>query len=361
MSLRFSRLFSTRTRTLGVWSEFTNRSSSLKIADPRLKKDLFQAIDLTGPTSVAHQEFRAAYHSPLHIDETFKIAYEILEKDAEKTYASIAERKDSLSAPELEKLLAAAEKLNPEVLYNTRFSPESVDRSQPVYRQFLQKKWEEYALMVTMQRLEQLSVIPDTLPTLEPKVDVRVQFGHNSLAEFGDWIIPGTRLPAFAVSKPPTIEIQEFDSSDHPSGLYSVVVVNPDVPDLETNSYKTSLNYGLFNVPLNYVDNTISPAKLLANPQWTFQQYVPLLPEKNIPSQRACLWVFRQPEEMKEMRKYDEQNFDIRAFTKQNDLTAVGAHVWRQDFDRSVGKIREEYGLPQGKVFHRVRGTQPLL
>ena len=50
-----------------------------------------------------------------------------------------------------------------------------------------------------MQRLEQLHVIPDTLPTLVPEADVKVKFSHNVEHEFRDWIAPGSILPTFAV------------------------------------------------------------------------------------------------------------------------------------------------------------------
>lgn len=341
-----------------MWSDFKSRSPSLKLLDEKLHKDLFEGSDESGPASIADTSVKAGYHSPPLIDEVFKLAYNVLEDNSEKIYSKIAS--ENLSTKSLEQLLAKAEETNPEVLHNVTFNLEKVDKSQPVYRKYLQKKWESYALMVTMQRLEQLHVIPDTLPTLEPVVDVRVKFGHNTKPEFSDWVVPGARMPAFAVEKPPVIEIQEFSVPEGHSGLYSVVLVNPDTPDLATNSYKTTLNYGLHNVPLTYTDSTILPGKLLTNPQWIFKKYQPLLPEKNAPTQRACLWVFRQEKELSDL-DFDSNNFDVREFADANNLTAVGAHVWRQDFDRSVNQVREKYGLPKGNVYHRVRGTSPLL
>ncbi|SGZ49845.1 CIC11C00000003486 [Sungouiella intermedia] len=358
MSLRFARLFASRSRSLGVWSDFKSRSSSLKLLDEKLQKDLFEGSTESGPASIADKSVRAGYHSPPLIDDVFKLAYNELEENSQKIYSQIASEK--LSTKKLEQLLAKAEETNPEVLHNVTYNLENVDRSQPVYRKYLQKKWESYALMVTMQRLEQLHVIPDTLPTLEPAVDVRIKFGHNSKGEFSDWVVPGAKLPAFAVEMPPTIEIQEFSIPEEHSGLYSVLLVNPDTPDLETNSFRTTLNYGLHNVPLTYTENTITPGKLLTNPQWIFKKYQPLLPEKNAPTQRACLWVFRQEKELSAV-DFNSEDFDIRSFADTNNLTAVGAHVWRQDFDRSVNQVREKYGLPKGNVYHRVRGTTPLL
>lgn len=360
MSLRLARFFSSKSAARGVWSEFLSRPASLKIANEKVRADLFSGIGPTGPTSVADDQVRAGYHSPVHIDDVFGSAYSILQEDAADVYKTIAERKEQLTTSELEQLLVEAETANPEVLYKATFDLKNVDCTQPVYRQFLKQKWESYALMVTMQRLEQLRVIPDTLPTLEPAVDVQVKFAHNTKSEFSDWVEPGTVLPAFAVARPPTIKVQEFFRPDDASGLYTVLVVNPDTPDLATNSYSTTLHYGLANVPLDYANNTISAASLLARPESVFSPYVPLVPEKNGGVQRACLWVFRQAGPIAPAA-VEREAFDIRAFSAEHGLSAVGAHVWRQQFDRSVGRVRAEYGLPKGSVYHRVRGTQPLL
>lgn len=360
MSLKFARLFSLRSRSLGVWNEFSHRSPALKIRDETARQSVFNQIPASGPKLIANDEQREAYHSPVAIDEVFASAYEVLEQNSAEKYHHLEANKAQMSAKEVDETLIAAEEYNPEVLYNVRFLEGEVDRAHPVYRKFLQEKWESYDLMVTMQRLEQHHVIPDTLPTVEPRAHVRVKFGHNFDAEFGLWVVPGTKLPAFAVAKPPTIEIQEFETVENSSGLYSVLLVNPDVPDLAKNSFSTSLNLGLYNVPLTFTDNTISPGKLLTNPEYIFQKYTPLVPEKNSPVQRACLWVFRQPKALENV-EVDAENFDIRAFVDTHELHAVGAHMWRQEFDRSVAKVRKEYGLPRGRVFDPVRGTEPLV
>ncbi|PSK38229.1 hypothetical protein C7M61_002786 [Candidozyma pseudohaemuli] len=351
MSARFTRGFASKARTWGVWNDFQSRSPSLKIPNDKIKSDLFKGISNDGPQSYTIESHKKSYHSPLHIDPTFQQAYDILENEAESIYK---EAQGSGS----EELLVKAEIKNPEVLHN--FENGKADLSIPAYRRLAEEKWKAHDLMVTMQRLETLHVIPDTMPTLDPKVDVKVRFGHNSREEFAGDITPGTVLPAFAVSIPPTIEVQEFNAADHDLGLYTAVIVNPDTPDLERNSFKTTLHYGLQNVPLTYTDNAITPAKLLANPQFVFQQYTPLLPEKNAQKQRACLWVFRQTKKLDTL-SYNTENFDIREFAETNGLTAVGAHVWRQVFDRSVNETRANFGLPQGRVFRRVRGIKPLV
>ncbi|KAI5954037.1 MRPL35 [Candida margitis] len=361
------------TNTGGVWSDFSKRPTTLKINNAPIRQTLFsEGNSEEGPASLTNGDERLAYHSPIAIDETFQMAYRILEKEAnskyqivdrlEKSLKNAASQEETIEIKDrIDKNLIEAEIENPEVLYNAEFADSKLlDKSQPVYRHLLKEKWENYDLLVTMQRLEQLHVIPDTLPTLVPKADVKVKFTHNTEDQFSKWVTPGSLLPAFAVSEPPTVYIQEFDRVEGSNNLYTVLLVNPDTPDLATNSFTTTLHYGLKNVMLNNVDNSIDVSKLLkVGPRITFKEYTPLTPEKNAPAQRACLWVFRQSKEIGDISEASE-NFDIREFAATHGLTPIGAHIWRQKFDRSVPGVRQMYGLGEGRVYEKVRSMDPL-
>ncbi|KAG7662698.1 MRPL35 [[Candida] subhashii] len=369
LTKRFIRSNSTLAR--GVWADFSKRPESLKIKNDALKQGVL-GKHLDGPASYTNRDRRAYYKTPLELDETFVMSYEILNEEAANVYKKVEELEKELASTtdeaqikeikdQIDNTLIEAEIQNPEVLFNVEYSDsDALDRSHPVYRQFLEQKWRDYDLMLTMQRLEQLHVIPDTLPTVDPKVDVKVKFTHNTDERFVGWIAPGELLPAKAVSQPPTIRIQEYERVDG-QNLYTVLIVNPDTPDLEKNSFSTTLHYGLVNYPLDNVNNTIHPAKVLENEeQHVIKDYVPLVPEKNAEKQRACLWVFRQSKQL-EVNAVAAEKFDIRSFVQANDLLPVGGYVWRQKFDRSVNEVRDAYGLGRGRVFHRVRGRDPLV
>ncbi|KHC39426.1 hypothetical protein MGQ_01759 [Candida albicans P76067] len=372
ISRQFQRSQSTSTK--GFWSDFSKRSPSLRIQNENIRKGLFEGIDEQGPASIKNSNIREIYHSPIAIDETFSEAYKILEADASKKYGRLEklqeeytkiEDKSSTKANsikrEIEELQIETELRNPEVLYNIEYnSADVIDKSQLIYRKLLKEKWKEHDLLLTMQRLEQLHVIPDTLPTLVPEADVKVKFSHNVEHEFRDWIAPGSILPTFAVEKPPVVQVQEFDKVEGNERLYTVLLVNPDTPDLEKNSFSTTLHYALANVSLNNIDNTIDVSKLLnEGDKIVLKDYLPLTPEKNTPAQRACLWVFRQKNEL-QPTEITRENFDIRSFVESNNLSPIGAHVWRQQFDRSVNEIREKYGLDKGRVFYKERGLAPM-
>lgn len=333
----------------GIWSDFSNRAESLKIQ------------------SLASPNTRLNYHSPNLIDETFEKAYDLLQNDSEQLYKELQNNK-SLSPKTKEKLSIEAEKHNPEVLFNLTFGDATkLDLTQPIYRNHLYKQWKSYDLQVLMQRLEQFKVIPDTMPTLDPKIDVKIKFPTNN-PEFINWITPGEILPSFITKFPPMIKLQLFESlpENTENQLFTIVLVNPDDPDLSTNSFKTTLNYGLANVPINLTKNTIDVSDYLSesSPFQTFRSYTPILPEINAGEyQRCCLWVFKHNDSAPITIAENDvkpDNFDIRQFAETHNLTAVGAHVWRQVFDRSVNDVRKLYGLPNGRVFHRVRRPHPL-
>lgn len=344
----------------GVWSDFSNRSEALKIADEDIRQGILNPINPNrGPASIIKEEARMKYHSPIGIDETFAFAYNYLQNESEKLYQKIEDLrqvnpKTEIIDEKIEILLKKAETFNPEVLYNTTFlSTETLDRSQPVYRSLLKKKWQNHDLMVTMQRLEQLHVLPDTLPTFEPEADVKIKFPHNTDPKLVNWITPGTILSTISVSKPPTIKIDHFDSPGQ--NLYSVILINPDTPDLQKNSFSTTLHYGLANIDLSLSDNIIDTKKLLElNPENIIKDYLPLTPEVNAQNQRACLWVFKQSKPI-EIADVSRENFDIRQFAEDHQLTPIGAHVWRQHFDTTTNTVRDMYGLGKGTLFHRVR------
>ncbi|CAI5756575.1 unnamed protein product [Candida verbasci] len=346
-------------RFVRVWADTSKRSSSLNVAED-IKSSLFNEItpeNGNGAASIPDYESKLRYHSPIGIHEAFEESYKILSEDANVKYQQLEKETDP---KKIENLQIEAEQYNPEVLYNAEFNHDSLNKTQPIYRQLLQKKWQDKDLMILMQRLETMHVIPDTLPTLNPTADVKIKFNHNTDPRFIGWIEPGTKLPAFAVSQPPTIQINDFENKNQDE-LYTVLLVNPDVPDLHANTYQTNLHYGLVNISLNNINDTIKPQWLLNNEDCIIQDYLPLTPFKNLPYQRACLWVFKQNGRSEVTKKsIKSRSFDIGKFVTQNNLNPIGAHLWRQEFDRSVNSIREMYGLPKGEVFLKFRHDEPI-
>ena len=88
--------------------------------------------------------------------------------------------------------------------------------NKPVYRFLLNRKWREYRRPILMQRLTQMHVVPDVLPTLDPVVDVQVRFrGHD--------VQPGAFVDSLQSELPPTLKVIPFTEGEM---LCTVAVVD---------------------------------------------------------------------------------------------------------------------------------------
>lgn len=351
-SLHISRAL--RQSTGGVWSDFQTRSKSLSIPSERTKQYILEGSTVTGPPSLKRKMNRVKYRSPELIDDIFQTSYQYLQERAQKAYNEL----QSATVEEKEKLLVKAELYNPEVQYNFQFhdklnnNPAIIDYGEPIYRHLGRKHWESQAQMLLMQRLETLAVIPDTLPTLVPRAEVNIKFPFST--GVNKWVAPGETLSSNVTSLEPIFKIQEYETIDPTSQRYSILIVNPDTPDLKKDSYKTTLCYGLCNVKIGYNDNVVDPRKYDSSN--VLVSYLPPVPEKNIGKQRFAVWVFRQDSEFTELPKdVKRENFDIRAFAKKYKLDPIGAHVWRSEWDTNVANVRELYGMAPGRVFSKTR------
>ncbi|SCW01188.1 LAFE_0D07030g1_1 [Lachancea fermentati] len=350
-SFHYSRTIRSSTK---VWANFSSRPESLSIASEPIRKCILEGTPKQGPPTIGRRSNRIKYTSPAKIDEVFATCYDFLQLQAAAKYAELSQEQDPKKRTEL---AVEAEMNNPEVLYNFQFSekrennPRLIDYNLPVYRHLGRKHWESYGQMLLMQRLETLAVIPDTLPTLVPRADVSIRFPFST--GVNRWIEPGDILSSNATSMAPTIKIQEFDDVNTEKQLYTILIVNPDEPDLASDSFKTTLSYGLVDLKVKYNDNIIDPRKF--SKEQVIANYLPPVPEKNTGKHRYSVWVFRQKYPYSNEITFDRENFNIREFVKKQKLDPIGAHVWRSEWDSNVANIRDKYGLAPGRVFHRVR------
>ncbi len=360
----------------------SSRSEKLTIRNKAMRRSILEGIPKTGPYSLRLRTNRMKYSTPLGLNEIFEKSYDILKEDSQEYYKIAQE-----VAKEIETFLAThpidqikqdakltkrflrlkerhvnnmvkAEINNPEVIYN--YKSKNFDFSLPVYRYYAKKDWEEYGQMLIMQRLEQLHVIPDTLPTLNPKVEVSLQFPGF----INKWIEPGEILSTSVSARPPIFKIQQFNNNyhlndckwgdkDQGQNLYTIIIVNPDTPNIEQNTFSTTLHYAAGNIPLTFTDTLVDYNKLADSTEMI--QYLAPTPEKNAPTNRLAVWVFQQQKKIDFKKIENREFFNIRGYQKFHHLSAVGAHVWRNDWDRSTEEVRQKYGLPEGRVFHRVR------
>ena len=325
---------------------------SLKIASSRIRDAVLKGVPATGPPSLKSRWARLRYRSPEGLDGAFDEAMRIVAEDAE-THRREAAQSAQANPDAAEEHAARAEIHNPEVKYNHRI--QQVDLNLPVYKLLAKRDWQRRAMLVLMQRLEQHHVIPDTLPTLDPQADVRLKFVTPQMRN----IEPGEFVANQVALRAPRLEIRDFGVPAGQSAKYTVLIVNPDVPDVENDAFSTQLHFAATNVEAKLS----SPAVDFFGSPNVQVPYLPPMPEKNGPVQRMCVWVFRQHGDLDgaqaDLAPKANGSFDIREFAAENNLEPVGASLWRSRYDLSSPMVREIYGAAPGRVFFRARTAKP--
>ncbi|KAK7040598.1 hypothetical protein R3P38DRAFT_429814 [Favolaschia claudopus] len=171
----------------------------------------------------------------------------------------------------------------------------------PSHRHLIEQRWRKDGdLDLLMERLHQMNVIPDVLPVMHPSVDLHVtarlmpthfeslmkrnrfQRRVNTFKE----VIPGNYLTPQQTRVPPKLYANVFHTDVR---LYTMLLVDPDVPDPENQTYSTFLHWLKPNIPLSATHVGRIP---LLN---THTRYVPPHPQRGTPYHRYTLLLLPQP------------------------------------------------------------------
>jgi len=106
-----------------------------------------------------------------------------------------------------------------------------------------------------MERIYQMHVVPDVVPTIRPAVDIRVSFTESIIQKPSSpcipvpqkkWatdlsdVVPGLFISPAKTVEPPKITAQAF----HPEPrLYTLLMIDPDVPSTTTTSFQNYLHW----------------------------------------------------------------------------------------------------------------------
>ncbi|KIJ60093.1 hypothetical protein HYDPIDRAFT_139582 [Hydnomerulius pinastri MD-312] len=286
-------------------------------------------------------------------------ALKIIKADSEALKVEIQEVQASLEAakkasePNTEAIKEIEEKLQyleiqseinfPEVQW--KCANGMADLSKAVDRHIIEKRWrKEGALDLLMERIHQMHVVPDVLPDLHPSFDLRVTFpehhDQNNIPEVDvkskyGFVEPGVYLLPEQTVEPPKLYKDVFHTDER---LYTLIMVDPDVPDEAINSYQTFLHWLQPNITLS----AISPS-MISNTN-THTQYIAPHPQKGTPYHRYTIMLLPQKSHIDvPVVEMDQRlGFSVREFMAKYDIdpsTGGGAHMWREVWNETVSGI----------------------
>ncbi|KAJ3799494.1 phosphatidylethanolamine-binding protein, partial [Lentinula aff. detonsa] len=176
-----------------------------------------------------------------------------------------------------------------------------LDPWSPAHLHLAEQRWRgEGGLDILMERLHQMHVVPDLLPGIHPSLDLHVTVPYplnkqfkRSMKSGGKSIVgvePGSFLSPTQTARAPGLWAHAWHSDVR---LYTMVMLDPDVPDEETRSFTTYVHWMKPNIPVSAVAEPrafISPA--LLNSHTT---YVPPHPQQGTPYHRYTILLLPQP------------------------------------------------------------------
>ncbi|KAL1744265.1 phosphatidylethanolamine-binding protein [Schizophyllum fasciatum] len=367
------------------------------------------ASGATAPSPGAPQQWNRPIREG--VMPVYDLALRLIEEDSNAIKKEVAEARSEVKAleQELQRMDAAAEgylaeerqledkrrhlevlEIQSEVnLPSVRHAVETghADLTRPSHRKILENKWRnEGDLDLLMERIYQMNVVPDVVPTLHPSLNLRCSFKVAPPAKTPKsraQIEAGVYLSPAQTIDPPTLYADVFHTDTR---LYTLLMVDPDVPDDVNQSYQTYLHWMCPNIPLSATHRgPIHVRELVPN----HTRYIPPHPQRGTPYHRYTLLLLPQPSarsgfytlnqaaatpagvptsqalDIPAVKDEERLGFDVRGFVRHwglglgrgvGEKEGGGAFMWREVWDDAVGGIYRRFlGVEQEPVFGRFR------
>ncbi|KAL8821826.1 MAG: hypothetical protein Q9223_000184 [Gallowayella weberi] len=237
-----------------------------------------------------------------------------------------------------------------------RFEDGQGDMNRPIYRHLANKQWRQYRRLVLMQRINQMHVVPDVVSYLDPTVEVKMSFRKRYLQ-------PGDFVGSLHSESPPRVNIHVFDKGER---FISVIVVDPDVPNLETDSFDSRCHYFAANIPIS----PTAPSVSLSSPPEGVQILRPWLPphaQKGSPYHRLVVLVLEQKDGQKmdapDLEKLSDSQinqFNIRSCMDKMHAQLVGVHLFRTIWDENTAGVMQRAGIEGADIELRRKKPEKL-
>ncbi|KAG0648765.1 large ribosomal subunit mL38 [Hyphodiscus hymeniophilus] len=230
-----------------------------------------------------------------------------------------------------------------------RFEDGEGDMNKPIYRYLADRKWRAYQRLIIVQRLNQLSVVPDLLPHFEPIAAVQVAFKQRNVQ-------PGEFVDSRVSELPPRLKVQVFDKGER---LVTVVMVDGDVPLVDEDSFMHRCHYLAVNIPISPSQTSLPLSRAQENQ--LVLPYLPPFAQKGSPYHRYSVFVLEQStgqtldvEALKEKVKRDR--FSLRSFTNTQSVQPIGVGIFRSLWDDGTSGVMKRAGIEGADVeFKRKR------
>lgn len=229
------------------------------------------------------------------------------------------------------------------------------DMNKPIYRYLADRQWRSYRRLIIEQRIEQLALVPDILPHFEPTAEVHLAFLRRK-------VHPGEFIDSRVSEFPARLKVQVFDKGTR---LVTVVVIDSDVPDINSDSFTSRCHYLAANIPISPTETSIPLSKVSKDSSQLILPWLPPHAQKGSPDHRLSIFVLQQgPEQVLEIealkKAIKRDGFSLRSFKDKYGLDPIGVNVFRSTWDEGTAGVMERAGLEGADVEFKRKRIAPL-
>ena len=217
--------------------------------------------------------------------------------------------------------------------------------NRPIYRHLANKQWRQYRRKVQLQRITQMHIVPDILPHIDPIAEVTLSFGRHNIQ-------PGAFVNSLVSANPVKLNVQVFDKGPR---LVSVVVVDPDVPNVKTDGFDYRCHFFAANISISPTATSIPLARFRKNDPQLILPWLPPYAQKGAPYHRMSVFVLQHSdgkeldvEKVKKSVKRD--GFQLRQFNDRFRLMPVGVALFRSIWDEGTASVMKKAGIEGANV-----------
>ncbi|KAJ5909119.1 hypothetical protein N7495_001801 [Penicillium taxi] len=253
----------------------------------------------------------------------------------------------------LERLKILADINDP--LVKRKFEDGLGDMSKPIYRYLADRKWREMRRKILVQRITQMNLVPDVLPHCDPTVDTKLYFGKRQIQP-GDFVLSKDSATA------PKLDVQLFEAGEK---LVTIAVVDPDVPNVETDSFDYKAHFLAVNVPLSAINTKVDLSQLSADSQVVLS-WLPPVAQKGSPYHRLAVFIMEQKDSQSldfaavKAKETERETTLLRSLQARYHLKAIGAHLFRTQWDETTLEVMKEIGFEGAELELRRKKVEPL-
>ncbi|KAL8786175.1 MAG: hypothetical protein Q9213_002945 [Squamulea squamosa] len=222
-----------------------------------------------------------------------------------------------------------------------RFEDGEGDMNRPIYRYLADRKWRQQRRLILMQRINQMHIVPDVVSYLDPTAEVRMFYGRRNIQ-------PGDFVESQNSETPPRLHIQVFDKGER---FVSIVVVDPDIPNVGTDSFDSRCHFCAINIPISPTSTSVPLARLPDDAQ-TIRPWLPPHAQKGSPYHRLVVFILEQtdgqrldPQVLKRTLESQGAHFNIRSYMDRIHSKLTGIHLFRTKWDDGTAGVMQRAGI----------------